>query len=406
MAMIDMRDMLNHAYENAYAVGAFDIVSMEFMEGVIRAAEQTRAPVILNLVESQLSPLQFDMLMPAAEKVARAANVPVAIHYDHGSSLDAITRGINAGCNGVMIDLSNAGIEENLKLTRSVVEVAHACGVPVEAELGVIPAADDNEVVPCTDEQHYTTVEEARGFVNRTGIDFLAVSVGTVHGHSQGKVKLDYQRLRQINEAVGIPLVIHGGTGLTDDQCRRLIAGGVSKINYYTALADAAADNIRKQARKEGGYRHLTQGVTAAVMEEAARCLRVWGSAGRAAEVMERCRAWENVEHAVLFNVEGMEEALVLQTLEKGAFELQAIPGVRDIFPGHALAGETGYRYCWRVWLTQPEALENYRKHDRYRRFNESLLRFSSSDRNTNTYIHASDTEGVRQSSVQAGNSG
>ncbi len=259
MPLINMKDMLHHAYDNGYAVGAFDLVSLDFLEGVISAAERCNAPVILSLAESHFDYFNFELIMPAVEAAARRASVPVAIHLDHGASLESAVRAINLGCNGAMVDASHEPSPNNIRCTRSVVDMAHACGVPVEGELGYVPGVEGEDAERHPGKITYTTVAEATGYVDRTGVDFLAVSIGTVHGRMKRKPKLDCQRLKQINEALGMPLVIHGGTGLSPDQFRRLIANGAAKINYYTALADAAGACIQKKAKaiRNGEYTSL-----------------------------------------------------------------------------------------------------------------------------------------------------
>ncbi|MBU2766956.1 fructose-bisphosphate aldolase, partial [Acidithiobacillus ferrivorans] len=166
-----------------------------------------------------------------------------------------------------------------------VVEMAHACGVPVEGDLGYIPDAEDIDAQRRPATLPYTTVAEAKGFVERTGVDFLVVSIRAEQICPNGKAKLDIQRLRSINQALGIPLAIHCRTRLDDDQFRRLIVHGVAKINYFTALAEAANAAILARARSApgAGYLDLVQDVGAAISAEAERCMRVWGAAGRAA---------------------------------------------------------------------------------------------------------------------------
>ena len=135
MPLVNMGDMLNHAYRNGYAVGAFDLVSLDFLEGIMTAAERCRAPVVLSLAESHFEYFDFELVMPAVEAAARRASVPVAIHLDHGASFESAVRGINLGCNGVMVDASLEPFDENVARTKKVVEMAHGCGVPVEGEL-------------------------------------------------------------------------------------------------------------------------------------------------------------------------------------------------------------------------------------------------------------------------------
>ena len=257
MPLVDMRDMLNHAYRNGYAVGGFDLISLDFLEAILAAAENCRSPVILSLAESRFEHCDFadrreargagqggpgcdfQLAMAAAEAAARRATVPVAIHLEHGASRESAVRAINLGCNGVMVDASHESFPVNVAQTRRVVETAHACGVAVEGALGYVAGVEGEDADRHPGENAYTSVEEARAYVTRTGVDCLAVSIGTVHGRLRGKPRLDCERPKRINEAVKIPLVIDGSTGLADQQYRKLISHGVAKINYYTALADA-----------------------------------------------------------------------------------------------------------------------------------------------------------------------
>jgi fructose-bisphosphate aldolase class II len=286
-----MTDMLGHAYCHAYAVGAFGVVTLDFLEAIIQAAENYRAPVILNLTESHFDYYDFDLLAPAVVAAARRAKVPVAIHLDHGRSLESAERAIRCGFSGVMVDYSDQTFEDNLRLTKEVVNLAHSSGVTVEAELGYVPGGEGENAEKLSHEFDYTSHSEARVFVARSGVDCLAVSIGTVHGRMKGTPKLDYARLAKINEAVGIPLVIHGGTGLSDEQFRKLIANGVTKINYYTGLSDLAVRHIRDNpAIGDSGYMALKRSTREAVRAEVERCIRLWGSGGRAAEVLAQCR--------------------------------------------------------------------------------------------------------------------
>jgi fructose-bisphosphate aldolase class II len=381
MALVNMKDMLEHAYRNRYAVGAFDLVGLEFLEGIIQAAEECRAPVILSLAESHFGHYDFELLMPAVEAAAERAAVPVAIHFDHGATLDSATRAINQGCNGVMVDASMLSLPENISHTKAVVDMAHACGVPVEGELGYVAGTEGENAEHHPGELVFTSVEEARVYVQRTDVDFLAVSIGTVHGHLKGRPRLDFQRLARINEALGMPLVIHGGTGLADDQFARLIANGVAKINYYTALSDAAAESVRGRAGDGSGYATLLHGVRDAVAEEVSRCMRLWGSAGRAAEVLMQCRPWQQVEHLIIYNVEGLDEAGVDHMMAEGRRVLSAIPGVRRVFTGETVKDGAAYRYSWLVRFTSREVIDSYREHPAHKAFADNLFRAHAGER-------------------------
>ncbi len=382
MPIVHMADMLKHAYHHSYAVGAFGVVNLDFVQGVLQAAEDCRAPVILNLIESHFNYYDLELLMPAVTVAAQRATVPVAICLDHGASIESAVRGIRAGCNGVMVDTSLLPFEENLQITRNVAAMGHACGVAVEGELGYVPGDEDEEGVKTPGGLVYTLASEAKAFVERSGADFLAVSIGTAHGRLSGTPKLDYARLARINEAVGIPLAVHGGTGLSDDQCRKLIANGVAKINYYTALSEAAGSHIRAHATPDKkSYKMLTRGVRGVIREEVERCIRLWGSSGRAAEVLAQCRPWREVEHVVLYDAPTSSEDAASSTVRQEKEILRAIPGVRNVRAGTAVGGEAKYRHCLLVRLASQEVIAACNKQPDQSRFAKNPLQHNAMNR-------------------------
>lgn len=377
MPLVDMRDMLQHAYQNQYAVGGFDLVSLDFLEAIVSAAERTRAPIILSLAESHFEYYDFELAMAATEAAARRAAVPVAIHLDHGASLDSAVRAINLGCNGVMVDASHTDLADNIKLTRAVVDMAHACGIPVEGELGYVAGVEGEDAEKHPGEVVFTSVADAQTYVTQTGVDFLAVSIGTVHGRMRGEPQLDFERLAQINQALQIPLVIHGGTGLSDAQFARLIDNGVCKINYYTALADAAGERIRQNIKPDSqqGYTHLTRGIQAAIAGEVERCTRLWGSAGQADAVMACARKWEPVEHVIIYNVKGIDDKQTAALMARGREVLSQIPGVRRVTTGWAIDIQAPYRCCWLIQFAHPAVIDSYRDHPLHVAFANELFR-------------------------------
>jgi len=358
MALVNMRDMLSHAHRHGYAVAAFALVSLDFLEAIIKAAEACRAPVILSLAESHFEYFDFELAMAATEAAAKRTPLPVAIHLDHGASLDTAVKAIRLGCNGVMVDASTRPFEDNVERTRAVVNMAHACGVPVEGELGYVAGVEGEDAEKHPGELVYTSVEEAGVYVERTGVDFLAVSIGTVHGRMRGAPRLDMERLAQINSALQIPLVIHGGTGLSDAQFRDLIARGVSKINYYTALL---------------------KGIQSPMQAEMERCMRLWGSAGRADEILAACEPWCPVSHLIVYNVTEGADANAM--IAEGRRVLAAIPGVREVFAGEAIKTDAGYRYCWNVMFCHPAVIDSYREHPAHVSFADTRFRPVAGDR-------------------------
>jgi len=385
MPLVDMKDMLHHAYRHGYAVGAFDFVSLDFLEGIMMAAENARAPVILNLVESHFESIDIELLMPAVEAAAARALVPVAIHLDHSASVDNAVSAINCGCNGVKVDAAHMDFTENTHITKAMVETAHACGVAVEGELGCVPGVDGENAERHPGDMAYTSLAEAKAYVERTGVDFLAIAIGTMHGDVKGKPKLDYQRLKQINEKLAIPLVIHGGTGLSDDQYRRLIANGVAKINYFTALSKVAVKKVKENTRANNtcAYTGLLKDINHTIADEVDRCMRMWGSAGRAAEVMAQCGPWAAVEHLIMFNIEGIDKAAADIMMAEGQRVLAGIPGVREVFSGEAMQDNAKYHYTWLVRFCHPAVVESYREHPDYAAFNARLFRAAAEQRVT-----------------------
>jgi fructose-bisphosphate aldolase class II len=391
--LVDMGDMLRHAHTNGYAVGAFDLVSLDFLEAILAGAERREAPVILSLAESHYAYFDPELLMPAVRRAAERTRVPVAIHLDHGASLEAAIEGIRRGFNGVMVDASTSPLDENIARTRAVVEMAHACGVPVEGELGYVAGVEGEDAERHPGDVIYTSPDEAQRYAGETGVDFLAVSIGTVHGRMRGEPRLDFERLAAINDRLGIPLVIHGGTGLSDGQFRRLIENGVAKINYYTALADAAGAAVRANAAsaEKHSYTDLVKGVTGAIQSEVERCIALWGSAGRADAVRAACRPWREVEHLIVYNAAGMDPDGPRAMMAEGRRVLGSIPGVRQVITGTSIDADASYRYCWLVRFAHPAVVGSYREHPDHQAFADGRFRPVATDRISIDFRHESD---------------
>ncbi len=371
MPLVNMRDMLYHAYDNHYAVGAFDLVSLDFLEAVIDAAESCRSAVILSIAEPHFAYYDFELMLPAIEAAAKRASVPVAIQLDHGSSLESAIKAINLGCNGVMLDASSQDFSDNINKTRAVVEMAHQCGVSVVGELGYVAGKEGEGAEQHPGETAFTLPSEAKAYVERTDVDFLAVSIGTVQGRMNGRAKLDYVRLKQLNQAVNVPLVIHGGSGLNEDQFHKLTSNGVAKIDYFTALSDIAAKAMRKRSKDNpnGSFTDLKKDVKETIGIEVQRCLRQWGSAGRAAEVLERCEPWLSVEHLIVHNVSTHSTRSLNSLMSEGKNILSQIPGVREVFTGEAMEEKNKYQFCWSVRFTHKDALDSFREHQGFDSF-------------------------------------
>lgn len=244
MGLLNLKDMLSEASSKKYAVGMFDVVGTDSLKAIINGAEECNSPVIIALAEVHLKYAPLELLAPMMVDAAKRSKVPVVVHLDHGLRYETIIKSMHYGFTSVMYDGSTMDYEENLRGTREIVKIANALGVSVEAELGHVGGDEGGG------EDHYqeyfTEPEKATDFVERTGIDALAVAVGTVHGEYVKKPCLDLNRLYEIHNKVEIPLVLHGGSGLTDDDFRDCIKRGIRKINIFTDMSYAATEGVRK----------------------------------------------------------------------------------------------------------------------------------------------------------------
>jgi fructose-bisphosphate aldolase class II/tagatose 1,6-diphosphate aldolase GatY/KbaY len=236
--------MLEDAYRNRYAVAAFATHNLEMMKAVVEAAEELGAPVIFQTTPGTIRYVGLDYMVSMASVAAQHAKVPIALHLDHGDSLEIVIQCLRAGYTSLMIDGSHLPFEENVELVKKVVEIAHAVDVPVEAELGTIGGTEEDLTVDQA-EAAYTDPALAEEFVARTGIDFFAPAFGTAHGVYKGEPKLDFARLKAISQRVDIPLVMHGASGVPEGSIHRSIENGVSKINISTELKIPFAEELR-----------------------------------------------------------------------------------------------------------------------------------------------------------------
>lgn len=284
MALVTLKEILAPAKAGGYAVGAFNVHSLEIIPSVIEVAVQERSPIILQFTEGTLNFCGYDEIRILAGELARTASVPITLHFDHGGSYELAARAIQAGFSSVMIDASKKPFDENVATTRKVVELAHACGVSVEAELGRVAGKEENISVSAA-EAKYTSVDEAVRFVEATGVDALAVAVGTVHGFYKWEPKLAHELLEELQAAVPVPLVLHGGSGVPDEEIRKAVARGIHKVNVATEAKDAWARALRQSlADQPDEYdpRPILTPVKQAVQEVVRTKIRLLGSNGKA----------------------------------------------------------------------------------------------------------------------------
>lgn len=277
-------ELLLDAQKRGYAVGAFNVNNMEIIQAIIEAAEETNSPVILQASQGGLKYAGLEYIATLGKLAAEKASVPVALHLDHGTDFGQIMGCIRNGFSSVMIDASQHPLEENIALTKKVIEVAHAVGVTVEAELGKIGGTEDDITVDAKDAT-FTDPAEAKRFVEATKVDYLAVAVGTAHGVYQGEPELDFDRIKAIREAIDAPIVLHGSSGVNYDDLRKAISLGVCKINIDTDIRISFANAVKdvvKNSPDEYDPRKLLGPAREAMKEVIKEKMEVFGSVGKA----------------------------------------------------------------------------------------------------------------------------
>lgn len=280
---VNMKYILDNANRDGYAVMAVNSVNMEMARAVIEAAEELHSPIIINLGVGQMAKLAHQpQMVPMIKDMAEKASVPVCLNLDHGPSFEAEVDAIHWGFSNVMIDASSLPYEENVRRTRMVCDMAHAKGISVEGELGHVGQAADGDH-NCTD--MYTNVAQARDYVERTGVDALAVAIGTAHGnYPKGYVPvLDFNRLRELKEELKMPLVLHGGSGSGEENIRKAVAGGINKINVCTDAFHAAEDAMKAKWEEapNTNYLEIMMVAEAAIKNFVKDYIRMIGSENR-----------------------------------------------------------------------------------------------------------------------------
>ncbi|RJX37420.1 class II fructose-1,6-bisphosphate aldolase [Paenibacillus pinisoli] len=245
MPLVSMNEFLPKAKANKFAVGQFNMNNLEFAQATVEAAMEENSPFIYGVSEGALKYMGIEFTVAMAEAAAKKSGLPIALHLDHGSSFEVAMKCIRAGFSSVMFDGSHYGLEENIKLTKEVVKAARAMGVSVEGELGTIGGVEDDLSV---DEADATLAkpEEAIRFYEETGVDCLAIAVGTAHGMYSGEPKIHYDIIQKVSDAIPVPVVLHGGSGVPDEAIRLSIAAGVGKINVNTENQVACTNAIRE----------------------------------------------------------------------------------------------------------------------------------------------------------------
>lgn len=243
MSLVTTKQILEDAYQNHYAVGAFGTHNMEIMKAVAQGAEDMNSPVIFQTTPGTIKYLGIDHVVAMARIVAQQAKVPIALHLDHGDTFETVCRCLKAGYTSIMIDGSHLPLQENIDLVQRVVQAAHAVQIPVEAELGTISGVEDDLFVD-ESESEYTNPEIAEEFVRQTGVDTLAPAFGTAHGMYKREPNLRFELLEELTQRINIPLVMHGASGISMESLQKSLSYGISKVNFSTELKHIFADHL------------------------------------------------------------------------------------------------------------------------------------------------------------------
>jgi fructose-bisphosphate aldolase, class II len=277
MSVSNLKELIAEAESDHRAVGAFSVGNMEMIIGVIKAAEELNTPVILQIAQARLKHSPLHMIGPMMVSAAKNAKIPVAVHLDHGLTLDVIKQALDLNFTSVMFDGSQYDVKQNLELTKTVVDLARKKGACIEAELGVIGGDEGNG----TSQTQYTNPETARWFSESVNIDALAVAIGNAHGHYASAPKLRLDILKKIHQTVKIPLVLHGGTGISPKDFRECINFGISKINIATANLDSLTNGAKKYFTTTQGphnYFSLNEAMVAGVYQNTKKYIQIFNN--------------------------------------------------------------------------------------------------------------------------------
>ena len=277
--LVNLNEVLKKAQKEKYAVGLFNTTDTDMLQAVIEAAEESNSPVILGTAEVLLPYGELKLIAPSVIAAAKRASVPVVVHYDHGLTFERCLEALQLGFSSVMFDGSAKAYGQNIEETKEIVKIAHAFGASVEGEIGHVgEAAQGDESL----ENMYTTVAEAKEYLENTGVDALAVAIGSAHGVYKKKPKLNIERLKEIAGAVSVPLVLHGGSGLSDDDFKNTIREGIAKANIFTDLCLAGERAMKDGAEKKLGYLETRNLKVEYIKEAVKHKMSLFGSVNKA----------------------------------------------------------------------------------------------------------------------------
>lgn len=277
--LCNLNDVLKKAQAEHYAVGLFNTTDTDMLEAAISAAEEKRSPIIIGTAEVLLPSGELQLIAPSIIHQAKRASVPVVVHYDHGLTFERCMEALKLGFTSIMFDGSAGDADKNIADTREIVRIAHSFGATVEGEIGHVgqAATCDNATSDL-----YTTPDEAEAFVRDTGVDALAIAIGTAHGAYKQKPRLDLQRLCEIRARIDTPLVLHGGSGLSDDDFKNSIRDGIAKMNIFTDLCLAGSDAMQNGLAEGKDYLQIRDMKVEAIKQTIMKKMELFGSVGKA----------------------------------------------------------------------------------------------------------------------------
>ena len=277
--LVNLDYVLKKAQKEHYAVGLFNTTDTDMLEAAISAAEQLHSPIIIGTAEVLLPYGELKLIAPSIISAAKRASVPVVVHYDHGLTFERCIEALKLGFSSVMFDGSAGDSDKNITDTREVVRIAHAMGATVEGEIGHV-----GEAATCDNatSDRYTTVKEAKDFLSATGVDALAIAIGTAHGAYKAKPCLDIERLKEIRANVDTPLVLHGGSGLSDNDFKNTIREGIAKVNIFTDLCVAGENAVKHAVSENKSYLEMRNMKVEAIKVAVMNKIRLFGSENKA----------------------------------------------------------------------------------------------------------------------------
>ncbi|MBF0470817.1 MAG: class II fructose-bisphosphate aldolase [Gammaproteobacteria bacterium] len=374
MALVDMREMVRHAYDHHYAVPAFEVECLDLLAGVVIAAEQWQSPFIVTIPAAAVATVDQELLLPAVEAAARKSAVPVAIEYRSGGTVAETITAINRGCNGIAVSVGSPLAQEGRALLTEMVKMATGCGIAIEA---TIPS----------DNLDSDTLQQ---LITTTGVGRLAVAISGASrdGDELAQWRRVEEGLQRLQRSLDLPWGLSCPVAPESAQLQQLITSGVAKVGECGALAAVVTALVRDHLHSLDGENLPDRArIREAVASEAESWMRLTQAAGKAPALLQTVTPWLPVEHLIIFNVEGLDEAGVTAMLHRGREVLSQIAGVREVVTGEAIKEGAAYRYTWLVQFCHPAVIASYRDHPQHVAFADDYFRPVAGERISIDYL-------------------